>query len=248
MGPALLPTPLSPAVGSRRNAYRLTFRALAPKGLRRSIARRSRRCRFRRGAGYDPKIDPWPPGGSETDRRAWLLERPCLSEDLQFLETGPVRPAFRLRALAVSTLRELTDPKIPRFPLLHPAASRRRVEIGSKISSFFRVLPRPSEEPIPALDGLKMRWTSESGKRPKPELSTFKPNSGGQGWITLPFVAHSLSFTLPVRLERSREASRGVSRLRSTRTEKGGGYLSRLARSLSRNALSLMKPSASCWS
>ena len=194
MGPALLPTPLSPAVGSRRNAYRLTFRALAPKGLRRSIARRSRRCRFRRGAGYDPKIDPWPPGGSETDRRAWLLERPCLSEDLQFLEAGPVRPAFRLRALAVSTLRELTDPKISRFPLLHPAASRGRVSSGSKISSFFRVLPRPSEEPIPALDVWRMRPRAESGKGKRADLSTFGEIASGQGWISQRFAVKGRFF------------------------------------------------------
>jgi hypothetical protein len=103
-----------------------------------------------------------------------------------------VRPC-RLRALAVSTLRNLTDPKISHFPLLHPAAFRGRVSSGSKISSFFRVLPLPSEEPIPALDDLKMRRSGESGKRPKADLSTVKPNSGGQAWITQPLVAMSSS-------------------------------------------------------
>jgi hypothetical protein len=52
----------------------------------------------------------------------------------------------------------------PHLSSLHPAASRRRVEGGSKISSSFRVLSHPSEEPIPALDVWKMRLGPESGK------------------------------------------------------------------------------------
>lgn len=45
MGPASLPTPLSPAVGSVRNAYRLALSAVRP-GSSGSCARRSRRCRI----------------------------------------------------------------------------------------------------------------------------------------------------------------------------------------------------------
>jgi hypothetical protein len=156
MGPALLPTPLSPAVGSRRNAYRLACPA--------SARRLSAVCRpalapvpVPSWARYDPKIHPLP---SAVPRPIVV---PGFSSGLAYPKIDKsskpgrfVRP-FRLRALAVSTLRDLTDPKIFRFPLLHPAASRGRVESGSKISSFFRVLPRPSEEPIPALDALKMR-------------------------------------------------------------------------------------------
>jgi hypothetical protein len=188
MGPALLPTPLSPAVGPRRNAYRLACPAAA--------RRLSAVCRpalapvpVPSKTRYDPKIHPLFPAGPRP------IVVPGFSSGLACPKTCNsskpgrfVRP-FRLRAFAVSTLRKLTDPKISRFPLLHPAAPRGRVEIGSKISSFFRVLPRPSEEPIPALDVLKMRPGTESGKRPKLELSTFKLNTGGQGWITQPLVA-----------------------------------------------------------
>ena len=46
MGPALLPTPLSPAVGIRRYAYRLASRVRLPKQLAAYVARRSRRCRM----------------------------------------------------------------------------------------------------------------------------------------------------------------------------------------------------------
>ena len=49
MGPALLPTPLSPACGFRRTLYAWRFTA-APRGGG-YVARRSRRCRFRRGPG-----------------------------------------------------------------------------------------------------------------------------------------------------------------------------------------------------
>jgi hypothetical protein len=53
-----------------------------------------------------------------------------------------------------------------------PGGFHCRIESGSKISSFFRVLPRPSEEPIPALDVLKLRLFTESRKAAKADLST----------------------------------------------------------------------------
>jgi hypothetical protein len=93
MGPASLPTPLSPAVGSRRNAYRLACPALRPKAL--SGMSPGARAGAGSVGGQVRSEDPsFALGSSETGRRAWLLERPCLSEDGQFLETGPVRPAF----------------------------------------------------------------------------------------------------------------------------------------------------------
>ena len=167
MGPALLPTPLSPAVGSRRNAYRLTFRAPA--------RRRAALCRpalapvpVPSGAKSDPKILPYHPAVPRPVVVPGFSSGPASPRTCNSSKPGRFVRPFRLRAFAASTLRELTDPKTSRFPLLHPAASRGRVESGSKISSFFRVLPRPSEEPIPALDGLKMRPRDESGKLSKP--------------------------------------------------------------------------------
>ena len=138
---------------------------------------------------------------------------------LPFCPSRPESPACRLRAFAVSTVCKVRNvPKDdPRLSILHPAASRRRVEGSSKISSSFRVLPRPSEEPIPALDGLKMLAESESGNGKPVDLSTFARIASGQRWITqLPAV---ITATYP---------------------------RSRLAKRRSRKALSLMKPSASC--
>jgi hypothetical protein len=128
-------------------------------------------------------------------------------------------PACRSRAFAASTVCELWHPKMPRLAFLHLAAFRHRVERSSKISSSFRVLPRPSEEPIPALDVWRMRLRTESGKSEPADLSTFARKARGQGWITQPFGAKGVIYP------RSRLASRRR-----------------------RRALSLMKPSASCWS
>jgi len=94
------------------------------------------------------------------------LVRQCGASPLH--RNRPASPACRLRTFAVSTVWKLQHPKMPWLSFLHRAAPRRRVEIGSKISSSFRVLPRPSEEPIPALDDWRMRHGAESGKRPKP--------------------------------------------------------------------------------
>jgi hypothetical protein len=55
-----------------------------------------------------------------------------------------------------------------------PGGFHRRIESGSKISSFFRVLPRPSEEPIPALDDLMLPLFTESRKAASRDLSTVR--------------------------------------------------------------------------
>ena len=78
----------------------------------------------------------------------------------------PESPACRLRALVASAVRKLrVSEDAPGLSFLHPAASRRRVESGSKIPSSLRVLTRQSEEPIATLDGWRMRLAPESGKR-----------------------------------------------------------------------------------
>jgi hypothetical protein len=132
----------------------------------------------------------------------------------------PESPACRLRAFVASTVWKLRSPEgDPQLSSLHPAASRRRVEGGSKIPSSFRVLRRQSEEPIPALDDWRMGLAPESGKESKVKLSTCKAFAGGQAWIT------SISLTKPVTYPRSRLANRR-----------------------NRSALSLMNPPASRWS
>ena len=72
MGPALLPTPLSPACGFRRTLYAWRFTA-APRGGG-YVARRSRRCRFRRGPGMIRRPFPRRPAVP----RPILLARPLM--------------------------------------------------------------------------------------------------------------------------------------------------------------------------
>jgi hypothetical protein len=108
---------------------------------------------------------------------------------LPFYRSRPANPACRLRAFAVSTVWKLQHPKMPWLSSLHRAAFRRRVERGSKISSSFRVLSRPSEEPIPALDVWRMPLSTESGKGEPANLSTFCDIASGQGWITQRLIA-----------------------------------------------------------
>lgn len=133
------------------------------------------------------------------------------------------KPACRLRAFAVSTAWKLRHPKTPWLSVLHRAAFRRRVESGSKISSSFRVLSRPSEEPIPALDGWRMPFAPDSGNGGRGCLSTSGKIASGQRWITQRLAAAGQIYP------RSRFLSLWASRRR-------------------RRALSLMNPSASCWS
>ena len=132
----------------------------------------------------------------------------------------PESPACRLRAFVASTVWKLgSSGDDRRLSFLHPAAFRRRVEGGSKIPSSVRVLSRPSEEPIPALDRWRMRARAESGNGGRGDLSTSGEIASGQRWITQ--LPAAITGTYP----RSRFASRR-----------------------SRKALSLMKPSASRWS
>lgn len=221
MGPALLPTPLSPACGSRRtlDARRLSRAARGPP---RYVARRSRRCRFRRGPGVvrrplrsRPAV-PRPvfrPGFSGSAMRGTAV--PSKPAGKSGLPTARLRGFNGLKVASVRSRSWLSS--------LDRAASRRRVECGSKISSFFRVLSHPSEEPIPALDGLKMPLGGESGKAKPDDFSTFGEIASGQRWITQRPVAARTAYPPP----------RGRSRCASSRN---------------RRAFSLMKPSASCWS
>ena len=145
------------------------FRVTGPEGQSRYVARRSRRCRFRRGTDEVRRPRPnhpavprpvFQPGSSTGSANA--------GHRLSIGTGRQVRPAD----CAPSRSQRFESCELPEgrscLSFLHRAASRRRVECGSKISSFFRVLPRPSEEPIPTLDAWKMRAETESGKRRKP--------------------------------------------------------------------------------
>lgn len=191
--------------------------SLQPRKAGSYVARRSRRCRFRRGPGMIR--GSFPCVRAVPRPFSWSVSHGSAMRGIDALSKPAGSAACRLRALAASTVWKLRHPKMPWLSSLHRAASRHRVERGSEISSSFRVLPRPFEEPIPALDVWRMRLRAESGNSEPADLSTFSGNASGQGWISQPFVAKAAVYP------RSRLASRRR-----------------------RRALSLMKPSASCWS
>jgi hypothetical protein len=168
MGPALRPTPLSPACGPRRtlNAWRL--RVAAPKG-RLAMSPGARAGAGSVGGRMKSEDSSKPLGGSATRLSARFVNWFGNAGHRLSIRTGrQIRPAD----FAPSRSQRAGSCEHPErrswLSSLHRAASRRRVECGSKISSSFRVLPRPSEEPIPALDVWRMRHGPESGKRPKP--------------------------------------------------------------------------------
>jgi hypothetical protein len=219
MGPALRPTPLSPACGPRRtlNAWRL--RVAAPKG-RLAMSPGARAGAGSVGGRMKSEDSSKPLGGSATRLSARFVNWFGNAGHRLSIRTGrQIRPADFAPSRSQRAGSCEHPERRPWLSSLHRAASRHRVECGSKISSSFRVLPRRSEEPITALDIWKMRPGPESGKRANPWLSTFNPFAGGQGWITC--VSKPKSGTYP---------------------------RSRLANNRKRRAFSLMNPSASCWS
>ena len=180
MGPALRPTPLSPACGSRRGHLTPGAFNAASDWSRRtgttcgvSVARRSRRRRFRRGPGLIARTCPLPPGGSETGRL-----RPCLKQFgivrrrcLTSAWTSTVRPC-RLCALAASTVWDWSAPgrTFERSVLIPPprgiSPSRRS---GSKIPSpspAFRPLPRKGQSPSRCLEDAPGDRFGQRRKRP----------------------------------------------------------------------------------
>ena len=216
MGPALRPTPLSPACGPRRalDAWRLS------RGQPLGSLALSPGARAGAGSvgGRMKSEDFFQAIRRFRDRslsQAHQWGRQCGA--LPFHRSWPASPACRLRAFTVSTVRKLRHPKTPWPSFLHRAAFHRRVEGDSKISSSFRVLPLPSEEPILALDSRRMRLRSESGNGGAVDLSTFAKIASGQWWITQHPAAKAIGYPR-----------------------------SRLASNFSRRALSLMNPSASC--
>ena len=131
------------------------------------VARRSRRCRFRRGTDDIRRCLPNHPAVPRPVDRPCSTSRAMRGTALLSKPAGkPGLPTAHLRSFNGSKVTSVRRPFWLSF--LHPAASRRRVKGGSKISSSFRVLPLPSEEPIAALDVWRMRAHPESGNKRKP--------------------------------------------------------------------------------
>jgi hypothetical protein len=200
MGPALRPTPLSPACGSRRgrltpgafNAASNLFRRTWPYAASLSPGARA-------GAGpvggwsQIARTDSVPPGGSATG-----FVRPCLKRFRIVRRrygtsawTSKVRPSdfAPSRYQRSGLVCILGEPwSFPHLVLLR-AAFRRRVDPVPKSLlrrwPFGLCLGRAN----PRLDDWKVRAATDSGKRGTVQLSTFGQNASGQHWITQRFTA-----------------------------------------------------------
>ncbi len=241
MGPVLLPTPLSPAVGSRKNAYRLAC-------LRLSVARRPGSIRICRPAlapvpdwclGHQgvTRTSPVGPGGHSAGRSC--LPGISSGSTCSKLHASPSTPGCNTPA---------TDHILPRFHRSVPSSpegsdfaflhrdvlSPRRVRFGfrSTVSAG-----DPALRSVFALDVCRMRGWTESGKGASVHLSTFGANASGQGWISQRLIA--TCETNPRFLAGAARKSHLFGCL---------DYRSRCASRRSRRALSLMKPAASAWS
>ena len=129
-----------------------------------SVARRSHRCRFHRWTDEARRFLPCRPAVPRP-----VFQPGSSTGSVMRGTTSPSEPAGK-SGLPTAHLRGLNGLDVaivpkddPQLPFLHRAASRRRVEGGSKISSSFRALSRRSEEPIPAFDVWRMRPDPESG-------------------------------------------------------------------------------------
>jgi hypothetical protein len=196
MGPALLPTPLSPACGPLPKEACLTPGAWPQAGCG-SLARRSRRCRMCRGAGCDPGDlslalpairnrvrQPCHRERLRVCREAWRcrgwrdlrMVRPFASGDAQsdalsFVGDGPCG-CFPLSYRLRSVLRH------PRRPLRWGSSGQDR-----------QAIPRFSAS-ASAFDDWRMPLHTESGKTAAWHLSTFGRMASGQGWTSERFVAN----------------------------------------------------------
>ena len=195
MGSVFLPTPLSPAVGFRRNAYRpaclLLFRT--PKGLairicRPALAPVPNRCLDKSGG---PKTGPDRSGGlSAAGAFTLRLER------LREAASCPLMPS------TPGSITPATDECLCGFigwkdcyPKVSVLVSSTATGLPSRrVRSGFRFpvsAGDPGRRSVSALDELRMRRGAESGKGASVDLSTFARNASGQGWISQRLVASS---------------------------------------------------------
>ncbi len=193
MGSVFLPTPLSPAVGFRRNAYRLaclhlfrTSKGLAIRICRPALAPVPNRCLDTSG---DPKTDPDRSGGLSAAGAVTLrLKRPREAASCPLMPSTPgfITPATDESSCGFNGWRDC-HPKV----LVRPSSTAtvlpsRRVRFGFR---FPVSAGDPGRRSVSALDELRMRRGAESGKGASVDLSTFGRKASGQGWISQRLVA-----------------------------------------------------------
>ena len=210
MGPALLPTPLSPSRGIGPKTDDLaTGVLLQSRGDMRHCRWRSRRHPVPSGggSGFAKRVRaaiPGPPGGSETVLLArlapafpWFL--PKHSPWVRVFRRGFLRPKppFLLTIRSGSSAAEAASfrgPRKPESPAFRCGSAAfpkvrcelpHRVESLQQISRHFRSLDRPFRRGSRPFDKLKLRRKCDSLKHCKTDLSTFHRFSSGQLWITI---------------------------------------------------------------
>lgn len=233
MGPALRPTPLSPACGPRRALYawRLQYcpkaaslspgaRAGAGSAGHRAIARTSPELPCGTVTGSHPSLP----------RAVRLRPKTRLHHRHGLRKSGLVDFApSRLHGLEkVCTLANLGAFR----PSLYRAAFRRRIEAVPKSLLRRRPFSLCLGRANPRIDKRKMPALPDSGNGRTRHLSTPAGNASGQEWISQRPAANRRNFPLQCCVggpQAPPRRSRWASRRR-------------------RRALSLMKPAASCWS
>lgn len=233
MGPASLPTPLSPMRGLPSWQSHLRKR-LAPV--------------FQRLPGEPDLSLPSPALAPASGSVGWRVpvRRPFLSRSAV---PRPVEPCWPVISNGSAQARTFAVPRPPtgssglatallsrpsQAVHLHPAETfcrcssktARTVSVTSKRSGkfhVFRSLDRQTGSFPRPFDVFRLRPGNESGKFASPQLSTFRRFRCGHEWISQPLIAKSA----------------GPSQR---------AFLSRCASSRSRSALSRMKPCASFWS
>ncbi len=188
MGSVSLPTPLSPAVGSRKNAYRLAclhlflpLAGLAIRICRPALAPVPDRCLDKSGG-----LRPVPTGLAACPQPGllpWRLKRFVLQQAApRSIDTGVHRSGCPMIDRRGLNGPGWCRPKAP-LSLSYPAMmlSSRRVRFGFRLPVS---AGDPGRRSVFALDELRMRRRAESGKGASVDLSTSWRNASGQGWIS----------------------------------------------------------------
>lgn len=189
MGSVSLPTPLSPAVGSRGNAYRLAclrlFLPLAGSAI--GI------CRPALAPVPDRRLDSQGSCEADPDRSGRLSVAGALALASPAAPPGSKLSRGSIDVGAHRLVHPITDPcgfnspgslgPKASFPLSYTA-----MMLSSRRARFGFPLPVSAGDTgswsVFALDGLRMRMGAESGKGASVDLSTSRRNASGQGWIS----------------------------------------------------------------
>lgn len=183
MGPALRPTPLSPACGST-GVESLTpgvVRALAAR-TRRYVARRSRRCRFRRGTEKIRRLLPIHPAVPrpvfQPGPSTGLVMRGIASLSEPAGKSGlPTAHLRGFNGLEVVTTPE-GDPGFHSSAARHLAVASKAVPKSLLLSGFYPVDPK-SQSPLSISGECASPPSRASGGRPGFPLSSRLPVDKG---------------------------------------------------------------------